>query len=109
MNPYWYRLKAISTAKTLADLGLIAAVLISVSCYALLETIKQELDDLLLILAVIIYSGMAVLGFCLMSLIARGIFLYRHPQARTFAQKCLLAVAALPFVSLLVRFLVAQA
>jgi hypothetical protein len=102
-NPEFLQtLKAIFTAKNIADMTFLAVIFIYVAAYITLEVARKQLG-FWGVLAVIMYGGLVVLGLMIISLISRCVFLYQNPQLRTMPQKLLLLLTAFPFFSFLIK------
>ncbi len=93
--------------KTIADTALVAVPFGYVTIYVLLTLAKEELGFWGM-LGVIMYGGLIIFGFSMISIIARGVLLYQHPSARTWQQKLLLSITALPALAFLLKVLVAK-
>lgn len=102
MNEITQQLKNLLSAKNIADATFLLAILIYLGCYLLLFFWEQKLG-FFEFLAVILYGGLSIAALSVVSLIARGVFLYKNPAARNSWQKVLFVVAAIPVGSLLLK------
>lgn len=100
MNSMRVLLKSFFTAKNIADASLSLAMLLGLSGHLWLLWYGKELGFLEL-LAVLAYGGISILGLSVLSLLTRAVWLYRNPQARTWQQKGLLFLTALPGLGLI--------
>jgi len=89
-------LKSFFTAKNMADAMFVLVILVYLGCFLFLMWREEELGFFEL-LAVILYSGMTILGLTVVSLVLRCVWLYRNPVARTRLQKWLLFLTTIPW------------
>jgi hypothetical protein len=96
--------KSLLIAKNIADATFVLAISLYLACHLLLLLLEKNIS-FFETLAVILYGGLSVVVFSVISLIARAIFLYKNSTARNNAQKTLLLVSAIPLGSLLLQAL----